>query len=187
MVERKIDFEGGCRETHSSGFTGPFPRSHFDRQSVRDAKKIGSGLPAGPGAASGHVVFSAEEAVAVRRERRKGCARSRGNFSGRSARHDRGRRHPHRARRCVLARRAGRAANGQGLRLRRQRLQIDYQKNTLSANGTTLNEGDYISIDGTSGEVFAGEVTTAPSEIVQVLVDRSLDAKKSRFTRITPN
>src|SRR5437773_8474737 len=36
----------------------------FDRQSAREAKKIGSGLAAGPGAASGHVVFSAEEAVA---------------------------------------------------------------------------------------------------------------------------
>jgi pyruvate,orthophosphate dikinase len=43
----------------------------------------------------------------------------------------------------------------------------------------SLRQGDYISIDGTAGEVFAGEVTTAPSEIVQVLVDRSLDAKKS--------
>ena len=42
-----------------------------------------------------------------------------------------------------------------------------------------LNQGDYISIDGTAGEVFAGEVTTAPSEIVQVLVDRSLEPKKS--------
>jgi pyruvate, orthophosphate dikinase len=58
-------------------------------------------------------------------------------------------------------------------------IQIDYQKRTLSANGTSLRQGDYISIDGTAGEVFAGEVTTAPSEIVQVLVDRSLDAKKS--------
>src|SRR5262249_33882674 len=58
-------------------------------------------------------------------------------------------------------------------------IQIDYQKRTLSANGTTLNRGDYISIDGTAGEVFAGEVATAPSEIVQVLIDRSLDPKKS--------
>jgi pyruvate,orthophosphate dikinase len=58
-------------------------------------------------------------------------------------------------------------------------IQIDYQKRTLSANGTTLAQGDYISIDGTAGEVFAGEVTTAPSEIIQVLVDRTLDAKKS--------
>src|SRR5207244_10725481 len=58
-------------------------------------------------------------------------------------------------------------------------IQIDYRSRTLSANGTTLNRGDYISIDGTAGEVFAGEVATAPSEIVQVLVDRSLDPKKS--------
>jgi len=58
-------------------------------------------------------------------------------------------------------------------------IQIDYQKRTLNANGTTLAQGDYISIDGTAGEVFAGEVTTAPSEIIQVLVDRSLEAKKS--------
>src|SRR5205814_1857694 len=58
-------------------------------------------------------------------------------------------------------------------------IQIDYKKRTLSANGLTLEQGDYISIDGSAGEVFAGELTTAPSEIVQVLVDRSLDAKKS--------
>jgi len=58
-------------------------------------------------------------------------------------------------------------------------IQIDYRSRTLSANGTTLNRGDYISIDGTAGEVFAGEVATAPSEIVQVLVDQSLDPKKS--------
>jgi pyruvate,orthophosphate dikinase len=58
-------------------------------------------------------------------------------------------------------------------------VQIDYQKRTLSANGTTLNQGDYMSIDGTAGEVFAGEVATAPSEIVQVLVDRSLEGRKS--------
>ena len=58
-------------------------------------------------------------------------------------------------------------------------IQIDYQKRTLSANGAILKQGDYISIDGSSGEVFAGEVTTAPSEIVRVLVDRTLDAKKS--------
>src|SRR5207244_10694343 len=57
------------------------------------------------------------------------------------------------------------------------------QNRTLSANGTTLNRGDYISIDGTAGEVFAGEVATAPSEIVQVLVNRSLDPKKSETYR----
>ncbi len=151
----------------------------FDRQSASNAKKIGSGLAAGPGAASGHVVFSAEEAVARAGKGEKvvlarietspedlrgmiaaeGILTSRGGVSSHAA---------------LVARQMGKVcvcgATG---------IQIDYQKRTLSANGTSLKQGDYISIDGTAGEVFAGEVTTAPSEIVQVLVDRSLDAKKS--------
>jgi pyruvate,orthophosphate dikinase len=151
----------------------------FDRQSVSQAKKIGNGLAAGPGAASGHVVFSAEEAVARSSKGQKvvlarietspedlrgmiaaeGILTSRGGVSSHAA---------------LVARQMGKVcvcgASG---------IQIDYQKRTLSANGTTLAQGDYISIDGTAGEVFAGEVTTAPSEIVKVLVDRSLDAKKS--------
>ena len=151
----------------------------FDRKSIAAAKKIGSGLAAGPGAASGHVVLSAEEAV--RRAHRgekvvlarietspedlrgmiaaEGILTSRGGVSSHAA---------------LVARQMGKVcvcgASG---------IEIDYQKRTLSANGVTLKEGDHISIDGTAGEVFAGEVTTAPSEIVQVLVDRSLDGKKS--------
>jgi len=151
----------------------------FDRQSASNAKKIGSGLAAGPGAASGHVVFSAEEAVARSGKGEKvvlarietspedlrgmiaaeGILTSRGGVSSHAA---------------LVARQMGKVcvcgATG---------IQIDYQRRTLTANGTTLKQGDYISIDGTAGEVFAGEVTTAPSEIVQVLVERSLDAKKS--------
>ncbi|MBV9618719.1 MAG: pyruvate, phosphate dikinase [Verrucomicrobia bacterium] len=151
----------------------------FDRQSAKQAKKIGSGLAAGPGAASGQVVFSAEEAVARSAKGQKvvlarvetspedlrgmiaaeGILTSRGGVSSHAA---------------LVARQMGKVcvcgASG---------IQIDYQKRTLSANGTTLTQGDYISIDGTAGEVFAGEVTTAPSEIIQVLVDHSLDAKKS--------
>src|SRR5436309_3315438 len=151
----------------------------FDRQSAKEAKKIGSGLAAGPGAASGHVVFSAEEAV-VRAEKgekvvlarietspedlrgmiaAEGILTSRGGVSSHAA---------------LVARQMGKVcvcgATG---------IQIDYKKRTISANGLTLEQGDYISIDGSAGEVFAGELTTAPSEIVQVLVDRSLDAKKS--------
>src|SRR5881398_122939 len=151
----------------------------FDRQSANEAKKIGSGLAAGPGAASGHVVFSAEEAVARSKKGEKvvlarvetspedlrgmiaaeGILTSRGGVSSHAA---------------LVARQMGKVcvcgATG---------LQINYQKGTLSANDTTLNRGDYISIDGTAGEVFAGEVATAPSEIIQVLVDGSLDPKKS--------
>jgi len=151
----------------------------FDRQSASSAKKIGTGLAAGPGAACGHVVFSAEEAVARSEKGEKvvlarietspedlrgmiaaeGILTSRGGVSSHAA---------------LVARQMGKVcvcgASG---------VQIDYQKRTLNANGTTLKQGDYISIDGSAGEVFAGEVTTAPSEIVQVLVDRSLGAKKS--------
>jgi pyruvate,orthophosphate dikinase len=58
-------------------------------------------------------------------------------------------------------------------------LLIDYAKKTVTANGHTLKEGDFISIDGTAGVVFAGEVTTAPSEIVQVLVSKTLQPEKS--------
>ncbi len=58
-------------------------------------------------------------------------------------------------------------------------LRIDYEKKTLTAGDTVLKEGDAISIDGSSGEVFAGEVLTAPSEVVQVLVGKSLSPKKS--------
>src|SRR5436305_3807154 len=151
----------------------------FDRQSANEAKKIGSGLAAGPGAASGHVVFSAEEAVARSKKGEKvvlarvetspedlrgmiaaeGILTSRGGVSSHAA---------------LVARQMGKVcvcgATG---------FQIDYKKRTLSANGLRLEQGEYISIDGCAGEDFAGELTTAPSEIVQVLVDRSLDARKS--------
>ena len=151
----------------------------FDRRSAREAKKIGSGLAAGPGAASGHVVFSAEEAV---RRADKGdkvvLARIetspedlRGMIAAEGILTSRGGVSSHAA---LVARQMGKVcvcgATG---------IQIDYQKRTLSANGVTLKQGDYISIDGTTGEVFVGEVATAPSEIVQVLVDGSLDSKKS--------
>jgi pyruvate,orthophosphate dikinase len=151
----------------------------FDRQSAKQAKKIGTGLAAGPGAASGRVVFNAEEAV-IRSEKgekvvlarietspedlrgmiaAEGILTSRGGVSSHAA---------------LVARQMGKVcvcgATG---------IQIDYETRTLNADGTTLNRGDHISLDGTAGEVFAGEVATAPSEIVQVLIDRSMDPKKS--------
>src|SRR6266567_1537487 len=151
----------------------------FDRESAKQAKKIGSGLPAGPGAACGRVVFSAEEAV-TRAERGEKVVLARietspedlrGMIAAEGILTARGGVSSHAA---LVARQMGKVcvcgASG---------IQIDYQRRTLSANGTTLKQGDYISVDGTAGEVFAGEVTTAPSEIVQVLVNRSLGAKKS--------
>jgi pyruvate,orthophosphate dikinase len=155
----------------------------FDRRSAGAAKKIGNGLAAGPGAACGQVVFSAAEAVHRSEKGQKvvlarietspedlrgmiaaeGILTTRGGVSSHAA---------------LVARQMGKVcvcgASG---------IQIDYETRTLNANGTTLKQGDYLSIDGTAGEVFAGEVTTAPSEIVQVLVDRSLDPKRSLVYR----
>ena len=56
-------------------------------------------------------------------------------------------------------------------------------KKTLTAGKTVLKQGDYISIDGTTGEVFAGEVQTSASEVVQVLVEKTLSPKKSETYR----
>jgi pyruvate,orthophosphate dikinase len=151
----------------------------FDREAVQNAKKIGTGLAAGPGAACGHVVFSAEEAVArADRGEKVVLARIetspedlRGMIAAEGILTARGGVSSHAA---LVARQMGKVcvcgATG---------IQIDYHKGTLSAKGTTLNRGDYISIDGTAGEVFAGEVATAPSGIIQVLVDSSLDPKQS--------
>jgi pyruvate,orthophosphate dikinase len=59
-------------------------------------------------------------------------------------------------------------------------LQIDYGAKSMSVNGSTYSEGDFLSISGTAGEVYPGEIKTAASEIVQVLVEKSLDSKESR-------
>jgi pyruvate,orthophosphate dikinase len=58
-------------------------------------------------------------------------------------------------------------------------LQIDYQTRSARVDGATYQEGDWISINGTAGEVYPGEIPTAASEIVQVLVEKSLAAKES--------
>jgi pyruvate,orthophosphate dikinase len=59
-------------------------------------------------------------------------------------------------------------------------LQIDYAAKTVSVSGRTYGEGDHLSINGTVGEVYPGQIRTAASEIVQVLVERSLEPKASK-------
>ncbi len=155
----------------------------FDRESAKSAEKIASGLPAGPGAASGHLVFSAATAVEWAHRGQKvllvrvetspedlrgmiaaeGILTARGGVSSHAA---------------LVARQMGKVCVCGA-----SELKIDYTSKTLTASGRTLSEGDYISIDGSQGEVFAGEVKTAPSEVVQVLVDKTLDAEKSAIYR----
>jgi len=150
----------------------------FDRQAIKHAEKIASGLPAGPGAATGRIYFHANEAEAesakgkvllVREETSpedirgmlaaEGILTARGGVSSHAA---------------LVARQMGKVCVcGASM------LHIDYHANTLTVGDRVFQKGDFLSIDGTSGEVFAGEVKTAPSEIVQVLIAKTLDPKES--------
>jgi pyruvate,orthophosphate dikinase len=60
-------------------------------------------------------------------------------------------------------------------------LKINYREKTIAVEGQSdvVNEGDYISIDGTTGEVLKGKLETKPSEVIQVLISKSLNAKES--------
>jgi pyruvate,orthophosphate dikinase len=151
----------------------------FDAKAEKAAKVIAKGLPAGPGAASGKMYLAWERAVAaadkgekvllVRNETTpedlrgmiaaEGILTAKGGVSSHAA---------------LVARQMGKVCVcGAGA------LQIDYSTKTLTVDGQTWKEGDYLSINGTLGTIYAGQLPTAPSEIVQVLVDKSLDPKKS--------
>ncbi|MFM1831625.1 MAG: Pyruvate, phosphate dikinase [Planctomycetota bacterium] len=155
----------------------------FDRkahQAARDAgRMLTKGLAAGPGAASGKAVFSAAKAeemvkaghhvVLVRLETSpedlrgmiasEGILTARGGVSSHAA---------------LVARQMGKVCVvGAG------ELAVDYHAATLTCRGVTVREGDPISIDGTTGEVFAGAIETADSELKQVLVAGTLKPSES--------
>ncbi|HXS67656.1 MAG TPA: pyruvate, phosphate dikinase, partial [Candidatus Polarisedimenticolia bacterium] len=152
----------------------------FDRKAVKEAKLIAKGLPAGPGAASGRMYLNADRAVAaaekgervllVRNETSpedlrgmiaaEGILTAKGGVSSHAE---------------LVARQMGKVCVCGAAAL-----QIDYGAKTMSVDGQTFNEGDYLSISGTVGEVYPGEIKTAASEVVQVLVEKSLDAKESQ-------
>ena len=58
-------------------------------------------------------------------------------------------------------------------------LEIDYGKRTLTVKGRTLKEGDWISLDGTTGQVIEGKIETKPSEVLQVLIDKTLERRRT--------
>jgi pyruvate,orthophosphate dikinase len=144
----------------------------FDLGEIKKARAIATGLPAGPGAATGRIYFNAERAVARCCSRREGSSRPHRDLPGGSPRHDRRRRHPHGTRRCLLPCRPRRPANGQGLRLRRPpRWSSTMKRRPCPWRARSfLAEGDFLSIDGTSGTVYAGQIKTAPSEIIAGLL-----------------
>ena len=151
----------------------------FDRKAVKAAKCIARGLPAGPGAASGKMYLNADRAAAAAAKGEKvllvrnettpedlrgmiaaeGILTAKGGVSSHAA---------------LVARQMGKVCVcGAGA------LQIDYGAKTMTVDGATYKEGDFLSISGTAGEVYPGELKTAASEIVQVLVEKSLDGKDS--------
>ncbi|MEM7384875.1 MAG: pyruvate, phosphate dikinase [Verrucomicrobiota bacterium] len=151
----------------------------FDVKAVRKAKKIGVGLPAGPGAASGRIYFHAADAVKAAEKGEpviltrvetspedlrgmiaaNGILTSRGGVSSHAA---------------LVARQMGKVCVCGAAEVT-----IDYAKKTVSAGGVKLKEGDFISIDGTIGAIYQGNLGTAPSEVRQVLVDKTLEPAKS--------
>ena len=152
----------------------------FDRAALKNAKQIAKGLPAGPGAASGHVYFNAERAEAAAKEGQKvllvrletspedlrgmiaaeGILTARGGVSSHAA---------------LVARQMGKVcvcgASG---------ITIDYAKKVLFAGSVKVEEGEFLSIDGTTGVVYEGQIPTAPSDIVLGLVQKDAAARRSK-------
>ncbi len=143
---------------------------------IASGRLLATGLNAGPGAATGKIYFNAVDAyeagkngdpvILVRIETSpediKGMAASEGILT------ERGGMTSHAA---LVARQMGKVCVvGCGA------LNIDYQTGELRVHGnpTVLKEGDFISIDGSTGEVIAGKVATKNSEIIEVLVDKTL-------------
>jgi len=151
----------------------------FDAAAQRAAKKLCKGLPAGPGAASGKICMNAERAVEAARQGPVLLVRQetspedlRGMIAAEGILTARGGVSSHAA---LVARQMGKVCVCGAAEL-----DIDYKTRSVKVNGFTYKEGDYLSINGTTGEIFAGELKTAPSEIIQVLVDKKLDPRKSR-------
>src|SRR5262249_48254472 len=59
-------------------------------------------------------------------------------------------------------------------------LQIDYERRTVTVGDLTLKEGDFISVDGFTGEVVAGQVATKPSEVFQLLIRKTMKGDESK-------
>src|SRR5262245_17134698 len=160
------------------------------KKALKEGRLLAKGINAGPGAASGKICFHASDAEAqwlknnkvelmlVRRETSpedlrgmkvaKGILTAFGGASSHAA---------------LVSRQMGKVCI-----VGATELVIDYHKETVSVGKTTLKEGDYISIDGFTGEVFAGKIQTKPSEIVQVLITKTMKPEEStlyqRFARV---
>jgi pyruvate,orthophosphate dikinase len=150
---------------------------------IQAGRLLAKGLNAGPGAASGRIVFNAVDAEAWTKRGEKviltRVETSPEDIKGMSAAQGiltaRGGMTSHAA---LVARQMGKVCvAGCG------ELVIDYGERTLAVKGKTLREGDWISIDGTSGQVIEGQIHTKPSEVLQVLIEKTLDPAKAPVYR----
>jgi pyruvate,orthophosphate dikinase len=153
------------------------------KAALKGGKLLAKGLPAGPGAASGRLVFFADDAEAWKArgetvllarhetspEDIRGMAASEGfltAFGGMTS---------HAA---LVARQMGKVAI-----VGCEALSFDYHGRSMTVdtgNGKRVfKEGDWVSIDGSAGEVIEGRLETSPSEVVQVLVEKNLDPKNA--------
>ncbi len=157
----------------------------FDQKAKKEAKAflVAKGLNAGPGAASGRAAFSSDKAVEFKKNGSKSILVRResnpSDFPGMVAAEGilttHGGATSHAA---VVARGMGKpCVVGCGA------LFINEAQKTLSSHGKTIHEGDPISIDGTTGEVFFASLPTSPSEVVQVEIEKSLKPSDSKIYR----
>ncbi len=137
----------------------------FEKAALKRAKVAAKGLPASPGAATGQIVFSADEAEAWAEKKRKvilvrietspedlrgmavaqGILTMRGGMTSHAA---------------VVARGMGKCCvSGAG------EIKIDYKEKTVEMGGKVYNEGDWISLNGSTGEVYDGQVPTTEPEL----------------------
>jgi len=147
-------------------------------KAVKEGKLIAKGINAGPGAATGKVVFNADDAeemagrgepvILVRVETSpediRGMSAAEGilTSAGGATSHA-----------ALVARQMGKVCVA-GAR----DLNINYRERIIRVDDTVIEEGDYISIDGTTGEVLNGQVETTPSDVIRVM-DGSLDEEDS--------
>ena len=138
----------------------------FDKKAISSAQVITKGLPASPGAATGPVVFFAEDAekVLAKNDARAILVRIetspedlKGMLDAAGILTARGGMTSHAA---VVARGMGKCCvSGAG------ELQIDYKARTIQVNGFTVKEGDWISLNGSTGEVYLGQVATKAADL----------------------
>ncbi len=150
-------------------------------KAISEGKLLAKGLNAGPGAASGKVALSAQDAeemaakgdsvILVRIETSpediKGMNASEGILTARGGMTSHA---------ALVARQMGKVCvAGCGS------LNINYKERTIGVEGKNdlIREGDYISIDGSTGEVIKGKLETKPSEVIQVLISQTMQPKES--------